>query len=89
MSKLSISPKVRSVMKRETYVLGHEFYSYGHRLRVVRRPELDFPCEACKGCFFMGYSVCPKSQCSSFGREDGINVWFVEVSSDEDIEDCK
>lgn len=73
-------PRVRSILKKTTFDLGHEFESHGVMLRVVERPVLEWPCEACKGCFFVGYSVCPRSQCSSFGREDGRNVWFVDVS---------
>ena len=33
------------------------------------------------GCYFgINNLTCPKSQCSSFGRNDGKNVWFVVVS---------
>jgi len=75
-----MTPEERSIRKKLTYPVGYEFRSHGKLVRVVDRPALEFPCEACKGCFFVGYSVCPKSQCSSIGREDGRNVWFVEVS---------
>lgn len=80
MKESPMSPVVRSILKKVTYPLGYEFSSHGVLLRVVERPELEYPCEACKGCFFVGYPTCPKSQCSAIGREDGRNVWFVEVS---------
>lgn len=80
-SVMKDSRQSRSIMKKTTYPLGYEFESRGVLLRVVERPELEYPCEACKGCFFVGYSTCPKSQCSSLGREDGLNIWFVEVSN--------
>ena len=70
---------MKNVMMRHTYPIGSEFVSHGVLLRTVERPELSYACEACKGCFFRGYSTCPKSQCSSFGRTDGKNVWFVKV----------
>lgn len=75
-----MTPEQRSILKKTTFPIGYEFVSHGVLVRVVDRPELEFPCEACKGCFFMGYPTCPRSQCSALGREDGRNIWFVEVS---------
>lgn len=80
MEERVMTPEERSILKKTTFPLGYEFRSHGTVVRVVERPPLEFPCEACKGCFFVGYPTCPRSQCSSIGREDGINVWFVEVS---------
>ena len=79
-SKISSDPNLSSMYMRTTYAIGYEFESRGVLLRVVERPELQYPAEACRGCFFSGYSTCCKSQCSSFGRTDGKNVWFVPVS---------
>ena len=55
----------------------------GVLLRCVERPPVDSVQDACRGCFFsINYLTCPKSQCSVFGRKDGKNVWFVEVSKE-------
>lgn len=75
-----MSLQERSIVKKTTYALGMLFRSNGVLLRVVERPYIEFPCNACDGCFFHeGYLTCPRSQCSSFGRTDGKNVWFVKV----------
>lgn len=75
-----MSLQVRSIVKKITFPLGKEFVSNGELLRVVERPYVEFPCNACDGCFFReGNLTCPRSQCSSFGRTDGKNIWFVRV----------
>lgn len=74
-----MSPQVRSVINKETFPLGGEFESNGVRVRCVLRDRDVSHQEACSGCYFVD-KHCPKSQCSSFGRTDGKNVWFVEVS---------
>lgn len=84
----NMSLDVRSIVKRTTYPLGYEFESNGVVLRVVERGEVDYPCNACDGCFFHeNYLTCPRSQCSSMGRTDGLNVWFVEVSKSDVYEE--
>ena len=74
-----MSPHVRSVINKETFPLWGEFDSNGVRVRCVPRDRDVSHQEACSGCYFVD-KHCPKSQCSSFGRTDGMNVWFVEVS---------
>lgn len=75
---------MRHLENRTTYPLGYEFVSSGVLLRCVERPELLCCSDACRGCYFRIHNLtCPKSQCSSFGRTDGRNVWFVEVSQDQ------
>ena len=74
-----MSPQVRSVINKETFPLGGEFESNGVLLRCVLRDGVVSHQDACSGCYFVD-KHCPKSQCSSFGRTDGKNVWFVEVS---------
>lgn len=79
----SISPQERSIINKTTTPVGAVFESNGVFLRCVERPRVDSPQEACRGCFFAIKNVtCPKSQCSKFGRTDGRNVWFVEVSKE-------
>lgn len=79
----SISPQERSIINKTTTPLGAVFESNGVYLRCVERASVGSPQEACRGCFFAINNVtCPKSQCSSFGRTDGRNVWFVEVSKE-------
>lgn len=80
MSLSSMTPQERSVLYRTTMPIGTEFESNGVRLRCVLRPEIEYPRDACSGCFYSrNYVTCPKSQCSSIGRNDGKSVWFVEV----------
>lgn len=63
-----------------TFPIGYEFRSNGVLLRCVLRPYVEYCGDACKGCYFGEHNLtCPKSQCSSFGRTDGKNVWFVKV----------
>lgn len=69
----------RNVECSTTYPIGYEFESRGVLVRCVERPYVDYIADACSGCFFRK-GTCPKSQCSSFSRADGRNVWFVEVS---------
>lgn len=84
MSKLSLTPQERSIMYCYTTPIGTVFKSNGVYLKCVERPELSFPRDACSGCYYsQNYLTCPKSQCSSFGRTDGKNVWFVEVSKEQ------
>lgn len=78
MSK-SMSPQERSIVNKSTIPLGTIFSSNGTYVQCVLRPHVESPQDACLGCFFRD-KTCPKSQCSCFGRTDGRNVWFVEVS---------
>ena len=75
MGKL-VSPQERSIINKSTIPLGVVFASNGTWVRCVLRPYIDIPMNGCDGCFFKD-KTCPKSQCSSFGRTDGNNVWFV------------
>lgn len=78
MSTEVLTPQERSILKKETMPLGTIFRSNGVMLRCVLRPEIELPRDACSGCYYsQNYLTCPKSQCSSFGRTDGKNVWFV------------
>ena len=78
-----MSPQERSIINKSTFPVGEVFESNGRYLRCVERPYVPSPQEACSGCFFaVNNLTCPKSQCSSFGRTDGRNVWFVEVSKE-------
>ena len=84
------SPVERSIIYKTTTPIGEVFRSNGVYLKCVERDEVVFPRDACKGCYYsQNYLTCPKSQCSSFGRTDGKNVWFVKVEGYEDIKDCK
>lgn len=74
-----MSPQERSIINRTTFPIGGVFESNGTRVRCIERPFVLCVQDACSGCFFSD-RTCPKSQCSSFGRTDGKNVWFVEVS---------
>lgn len=72
---------MRHVENHTTFPIGYEFESYGVLLRCVERPYISCCADACSGCYFRVHNLtCPKSQCSVFGRNDGKNVWFVEVS---------
>lgn len=72
-------PSMKHIENHTTYPIGHEFKSNGVRLVCIERPFVSW-CDACRGCYFSEHNLtCPKSQCSSFGRTDGKNVWFVEV----------
>lgn len=80
MSTDSFTPQERSILFKTTMPLGTEFRSNGVILRCVERPDVEYPKDACSGCFYSrNYATCPKSQCSSIGRKDSRNVWFVEV----------
>jgi hypothetical protein len=80
MIKDSLTPQEKSILFKTTMPVGTEFMSNGVLLRCVVRPEVEFARDACSGCFYsQNYVTCPKSQCSSIGRKDGVNVWFVEV----------
>jgi hypothetical protein len=77
----SSDPQIRSIINKTTFPVGEEFESNGVLLRCIERPRVECVQDACSGCYFsVNYLTCPKSQCSSFGRRDGRNVWFVEVS---------
>lgn len=68
--------------------IGGELTRYGVRLMCKRRPRVESPSAACKGCWFSrgrkvidGETVmlnCNDIACSSWDRMDGKNVWFVE-----------
>ena len=77
MSKV-VSPQERSIINKCTFPIGEVFESNGVLVKCILRPRIDLPMNGCEGCFFRD-KTCPKSQCSSFGRTDGKNVWFVEV----------
>ena len=80
MSTRESKPQVRSIVEKCTTPIGEIFSSNGVYLQCVERPEVEYPRDACLGCYYSrNYLTCPKSQCSSFGRTDGKNVWFVEV----------
>lgn len=80
MIKDLVTPQEKSILFKTTMPVGTEFMSNGVLLRCVLRPEVEYVKDACSGCFYSrNYVTCPKSQCSSFGRRDGLNVWFVEV----------
>ena len=84
-----LSPHERSILRRVTIEVGSVFDVNGVRLRCIERPGVHTMCvsEACSGCYFsLENKTCPPSQCSSFGRQDGKNVWFVRY---EDTENCK
>jgi len=81
MSTDTLTPQERSILYKTTMPVGTEFFSNGVILRCVERSHVEYPKDACSGCFYsQNYVTCPKSQCSSIGRKDGRNVWFVEVS---------
>lgn len=72
---------LRHLETHTTFPIGYEFESSGVLLRCIERPEVSHCSDACRGCYFcVNNLTCPRSQCSSFGRTDGKNVWFVEVS---------
>lgn len=73
-----MSPSVRSIINKTTFPLGGVLKSNGVLVKCIERPYVRLSMDACSGCFFRD-KTCPKSQCSSFGRTDGKNVWFVEV----------
>lgn len=74
-------PSLKHLESHTTFPVGYEFESRGVRLRCIERPYVEWSGDACKGCYFgINNLTCPKSQCSVFGRSDGKNVWFVEVS---------
>lgn len=81
MEKRSLHPSIRNIENKTTYPVGYEFESNGVTLRCIERPYVSSSMDVCKGCYFrINNLTCPKSQCSVFGRTDGKNVWFVEVS---------
>lgn len=81
-------PAERSIVERTTYEIGGVFRIGDVYVRCIERPYVSCPQEACSGCYFSSkYKTCPPSQCSSLGRTDGRNVWFVKVDADEDVED--
>ena len=78
MSSEVLTPQERSILEKETMPIGTVFRSNGVMLRCVLRSEVEKVRDACIGCYYsQNYLTCPKSQCSSFGRKDGCNVWFV------------
>lgn len=79
-----MTPQERSVIERITMPIGAVFRSNGVYLKCVEADYVEFPRDACRGCYYsQNYLTCPKSQCSSLGRTDGKNVWFVEVGAEE------
>lgn len=85
-----VSPQERSILYQLTFPVGKVFRSNGTYVKCIERPEVGAVCRACEGCFYSD-KTCPRSQCSSFGRTDGRNVWFIEVSEEEyneNIGDC-
>ena len=84
MSTRVMTPQERSVLEKTTMPIGTVFRSNGVFLKCVEADYVEFPRDACSGCYYSrNYLTCPRSQCSSMGRTDGRNVWFVEVSSEE------
>lgn len=81
MKSESVSPQIRSIINKTTCPIGDVIESNGVYVKCVARPYVHLSQDACSGCFFKD-KTCPKSQCSSFGRTDGKNVWFVEVFMD-------
>lgn len=74
-------PSMKHVESHTTFPIGYEFRSNSVLLRCVERPKVSSWRDACMGCYFgINNLTCPNSQCSSFGRNDGKNVWFVEVT---------
>jgi hypothetical protein len=75
-----MSPAERSVVERTTLPIG-EIYEIGDvRVKCIERPKIICPQDSCCGCYFcIEKKTCPPSQCSSLGRTDGMNVWFVKV----------
>lgn len=82
----SISPALRSVISQTTAPVG-SILDLGYvRVRCVEHAMVESSMDACKGCYFsLNNKTCPSSQCSSFGRTDGKNVWFVEVSEEDEV----
>jgi hypothetical protein len=81
-----MSPAERSVVERTTYEIGKVFKVGDAYVKCIERPYVSCCQESCRGCYFSdSYKTCPPSQCSSLGRTDGKNVWFVEVSKEEMI----
>lgn len=73
-----LTPQERSILEMETMPVGTVFQSNGVMLRCVLRSDVGKVRDACIGCYYsQNYLTCPKSQCSSMGRTDGNNVWFV------------
>lgn len=84
-----MSPSERSIVEKTTYAVGSVTLVGDAYVRCVERPHLDCTQDCCKGCYFsQEYKPCPPSQCSSFGRTDGKNVWFIKVDNHEDVKDC-
>lgn len=78
-----MSPAERSMVSMVTYPIGSIHEIGGIYVRCIERPYVSCPLDACRGCYFsISNKTCPPSQCSKFGRTDGKNVWFVEVSKD-------
>ena len=72
--------KVRYNRLPRVYVpLGKTAIAGGRMYCCVARPRVLHWTEACRGCALrVGDRGCYDLQCSSFDREDGRNVWFVE-----------
>lgn len=78
MSERPMSPAMKSVVQRITYPIGGVYDVNGVMVRCVERPYVSCCRDACSGCYFSQENkTCPPSQCSSLGRTDGKNVWFV------------
>lgn len=59
--------------------VGETVVAGGNVLRCELRPRGLHWSEACRGCSLRTRDRgCYDLQCSSFDREDGVNVWFVD-----------
>lgn len=80
MKERPLPPALKSVIQKTTTPVGEVIEVNGVYVRCVLRPRVDCAYDACSGCYFSQENkTCPPSQCSSFGRTDGKNVWFVKV----------
>lgn len=56
--------------------IGDTITWYGVTYKCVKRPPVDRPMDACKGCDLGRIADCAPFQCSRFDRSDNTNVWF-------------
>lgn len=56
--------------------IGDTITWIGRTYKCVKRPPVDRPMDACKGCDLGRLSDCAPFQCSRFDREDDYNIWF-------------
>lgn len=84
MKERLLTPAMKSVVQRTTTPIGEVLDVNGVLVKCIARPYVQCAYDACSGCYFsIANKTCPPSQCSSFGRTDGRNVWFVEVSKED------